>query len=401
MHELTKEEDLNEKFTTTDNSNSNFEVKIGDIVTFLSHPYISKNTDIIISGEHLMIPPLMVVIDIIISYNNEFNEHTGNPISEKGVSNCKCLWFSDKTNTFEENSFNSKQLKRIELNLDPLVFDLNKPKEVIGKTVALKTLKLELGKKKSVAIQESLVDKNLKTSIKSVLSFVSPVMQVLEFKKVESKEPTFDKRNGERKRETSLYEVKCRWYNPVANKYSEKFLPIESLIEIPRVPNEVIQYVQRLIKTKTYLKDANKLIKPESISFRSGFYKLSFFDYLLNTYNELDLPIELKLITSNFVELKEFYLLDAPSYNSSPFNPEQDIEQLLINAQAEGKKIIRIKYQNRHGKISYRTIKDFIVRNAIDTNGNKILLIDGLCLSKKEERTFKVSKIDRIWILNF
>src|SRR6218665_3967299 len=80
---------------------------IGDIVTLKSHPYVLDNSAIIISGDHLSLPPLMIVAEIAkSSYKVAEIKHA--------TYKCACMWFSPKSYRFELSEIYEDQLKLIQ-----------------------------------------------------------------------------------------------------------------------------------------------------------------------------------------------------------------------------------------------------------------------------------------------
>ena len=66
---------------------------IGDIVTLNVHPYGTESTEIIVSGDHIMLPPLMVVVEVY-----KARQSFGGKKSD--IYKYKCVWFSPKPYKF-------------------------------------------------------------------------------------------------------------------------------------------------------------------------------------------------------------------------------------------------------------------------------------------------------------
>lgn len=144
------------------------EIKLGDIVALKLHPFTATNTSIIISGDAQHISPLMVV-ETLIESKNIYDEQTGDL---KGKKQCKCIWFS--IHNFEEAWISSEHLKIIKSEEQG-----KEEKEVafeIGSFVSLKTLEIELGKRKSTLKTQGYGTKEV--SMTALLSFVPPVLQI-------------------------------------------------------------------------------------------------------------------------------------------------------------------------------------------------------------------------------
>ncbi len=193
--------------------------QIGSIVALKSHPYINTvddgdevNKKIIFSGETQLISPLMVVIETLIENKQIFDEHSGIQIAGYDENQkifafqCKCLWYSSKSNQYEESWFSSKLLKLLVANeKSKSSFEYEKMIKSFGAFVTLKTIQLESVKKRSFLNQKgNSNDENSKT-INALLTFVPPLMQVIGTAKSESKEPIFDPKTNLRKRFISRY----------------------------------------------------------------------------------------------------------------------------------------------------------------------------------------------------
>lgn len=245
-------------------------INLGDVVAPLNHPFYPAYLDTIISGEHLMIPPMMIITEILATTRGEYSELDGSKTALKDTSNCKCLWFSSKTNQFEETWISSNQLKV----LSAIVAKTDNPKSLVGKLVSLKSLRLETGKRKSNLTNEQKEGASLgKTSISSLLSFVPPIMQVVEVKEADDKEKKFDVKSGLQKRFISSHNVKCKWFNANSEKFSERYIPLEALLFIPVISNEKLDVLKKFIDAGSILKLGNSLVKPLSLSFNSGEYE--------------------------------------------------------------------------------------------------------------------------------
>ena len=121
----------------------NFPFKVGDIVALKSHPYQPILTEVLISGDPLLLSPLFTIIEIVKEKGDHFDKEKGIRIS-CGFK-CKCVWYSTKTGQFEEKWIYSTFLKHIYENDKKLI---NKPAALIGKQVSLVTYALEANKRK-------------------------------------------------------------------------------------------------------------------------------------------------------------------------------------------------------------------------------------------------------------
>ena len=371
--------------------------KLGDIVALSSHPFTSSYHDILVEGEPQLISPLMIIIEILGDVQNLYDENVGNQIQGKGgvTAQCKCMWYSSKSFQFEEAIISSKLLKKIQDNDDSVLKDkvdngkLKHSQIIIGKSVTLLTAQLELNKLKSF-------DKNEGgkkwSSISPLLSFVSPIMQIIGTAKNESKEPLFDAKTGNKKREISELLIKCKWFNPSSEKMSEKLIPIEALTIIPPVNEKEITKILSFIEKGEHIiiKSKNKetIIKPLNVRCIHGFYKLSGYDYLTNKVEEFlideGLEIPEKNIDKRCIDIVPNVKINMPH--------NEQLESTILKAKND-KNYLRIKYKDRNGNVTVRTIEGF---ETIISDGFNYLV--GKCLLRNDMRNFVISK-DRIHFL--
>ncbi len=399
---------------------------IGDIVALNSHPYTDSLTAVVITGEPQFIPPLMVVIEVLKEFKDLYDEKTSEEISKKGNAQCKCLWYSSKSHQFEEAWISSKLLKHVKyyylddslesslenssiqnkntnsLEISEENISEKNRKALYGRLVLLKTYRIEGGKKKSSISIESdpfngSKDKNI---INPLLSYVSPVMQiiqVLEAKATDKKEPEFDQKTGERKRFISKWLVKCKWYNP-NDKLSEKLLPIECLELIPIVPYELLERVQEKIKEEGFYKYKKTVILPQKLYILNGFYFFKACDFILNKITDIE-------ITSNteLMDAPSYYVFEAPVFdfeNGEALPDDYFISQYVdfVGKGISTKAYLRIKYQSRTGKISNRTLKDYVLVN-IEEGTKQVAYLRGYCMTRKAIRNFRIDRIEKMQVL--
>lgn len=375
--------------------------KLGSIVSLKSHPFNIESQDVVISGEALLIPPLMVIMEIVRETKDNYDEKTGQQLTAKGYSQCKCIWYSSKSNQFEEAWIHSRFLKEIEADI------VNIPNESIreGSIVTLKTLPLELRKRKASLIFEldNTNQEYRKVSTTALLSFVSPVMhvvQIYEVKKNEIKEPLFDIKTGIQKRILPQWNVKCKWFNSNSDKFSEAILPIEVLRVPAETSDDEIKKIHNSIRHEKYLKgEVEKQItvmKPQRIIHRCGEYFLNGFDYISNKSIETLLSN-----AASFAELDKYYTNRCPKFNFTPdarIAHDMFAEQILplVEEARERKSYLRIKYINRNEKISIRTLDNYKIQIAKDGAGADVPYLTGYCNSREEERTFKIERISMV-----
>ncbi|MDB5116690.1 MAG: hypothetical protein JWQ79_2182 [Mucilaginibacter sp.] len=377
---------------------------LGDIVALNSHPYTSNLTSIVISGEPQFVSPLMVVTEILLETANKFDEKTGDEISTKGNSQCKCVWYSSKAHQFEETWISSTLLKHIKYEPDQSKFILEESskKEIINKLVILKTSDIELGKQKSsVSIEANSINSPKdKNTINALLSFVAPVMQVIQAVEVKSieKEPVYDAKTGTKKRINTKWLVKCKWYNP-ADKLSEKLLPLECLNILPDIKKDLLEEITDKIENLGFYEVDGSLIQPKNLLYVNGYYYLKAYDYIKN--KTIDIKIELKTIFKN---ISSYYNLKVPvfEFKNGEKLPENYFNSnllLAINTGLKNTHFLRIYYTNRLNVASYRTIKNYEVVN-IEEGEENITYLKGYCMTKSDYRYFRLERIQELQILN-
>jgi len=366
------------------------EISLGDIVSLNTHPYFAELTNTIISGDQLLLPPLMLITELV--RDKDGYEAEG---SLSYNFNCKCIWFSHKTYKFEHAWIRSTELKFIKkADLSIMERGLNR-----GDQVSLATLNIELAKKKSsMHYEDNSVSAGAgSTLINSLLSFLPPVMQVIETKSHESKAPLAYKKTGEIIRHISSLDVKCSWFNPSADRISDSVLPIEALQFLAAIDETILLTIQNTINKSKYLKigtaSGDTICKPRTLTYRSGYYLLRAYDYLAN-----------KIIEFNIDPGSTFDLIVTPYKNTAPKfdiekHPEavnvKQMEVELIKAIGEANAenaYIRIKYKNRNDQLSVRSLKNYRIAEG-NEEGGKVNYLVGYCLLRREERTFKISRI--------
>ncbi len=372
--------------------------KIGDIVALTSHPFTALSQDVLIGGDPLLISPLMVIVEIIGDSQNLYDENTGLLLQEKShkTAQCKCIWYSSKSFQFEEAWLSTKLLKRIkEKNSNSVLKEKDNSDNYqniqIGAKVTLSTAKMELKKLKSSYKSEA---ENERISINPLLSFVSPIMQIIGTAKNDLKEPSYDTKTGKKKREVSDLLIKCKWFNPSSEKMSEKLLPIDALTLIPDVDEEKLNDLQAFIKNKKHIliayKGVQTILKPERIICVHGFYRLSGYDYIKNTLNTFPINKNLSLP----IEGCQPYSIKHSNFKEENTDYVTQLEEVIINA-IQNKNYLRIKYCDRHGNVTTRSVSNF--KHSRTENGN---YLEGMCMLRKAERQFHLDRIQFLEVLN-
>jgi hypothetical protein len=367
---------------------------IGDIVALKTHPYFEKGTEIILSADHLMLSPLMVICEIHKATIN----FGGTKIQ---TFKYECTWFSTKTNEFIKKDIYELDLKLIK----KCTSSLNKNLLQRGQKVAFKTMLLELGKRKSsLSFDDTSISAGSGSSvINSLLTFLPPVIQVVNYEPHKTEHNLTNKSKSEI-RKVSSYDIQVNFFNPNDDRIGKFTLPIESLELIFEVEEKVLKLLNLAIKVSRHLiitdKDGTTIIKPRSLTNRCGQYFIRGYDLLSNSIQEMVIDGN-ALIKST----KKPVLNAAPKFEISK-NPiaatPQYIEQEIINAISDAmtaNAYIRIKYKNRNDKVTYRTIINYEIISVEET-GVKINYLVGYCLLRHDNRSFRLDRIQNFEQLN-
>jgi thiol-disulfide isomerase/thioredoxin len=368
--------------------------KIGAIVALKSHPYQSSLTKIVFSGEPQLTSPLMVIVEHLDDVRDQFDEKTGNSISEKGQSQCKCIWYSTKSHQFEEAWLSSKLLKIITENLKSEITP-EIIKTTIGCQAILKTSDIELGKKKSSLSFKDNSDFG-RTTITPLLSFVSPIMQIIQYietKKSDIKEPLYDTKTGNQKRFYSEWSAKCKWYNPSSEKMVEKFIPLDALSIIKTIDETYLAELQKSIYDFTFLKSDTRLLQPKNLTYRNGIYYLRAYDFVKNKVKDYNLNT-----VEKFTIVNDYSTTKAPFFN--PLTSEILSKIDAINNAKKSNAYIRIIYKKKNGEISTRTIHNYSIEKANNLKGIMTDYLQGYCNLRKAVRVFKIKRVQQIEVLD-
>ncbi|SEN04248.1 WYL domain-containing protein [Mucilaginibacter gossypiicola] len=360
---------------------------IGDIVAIKSHPYIQQNTEIIISGDHLSLSPTMVVTEI---YKAKYSFSGKKTDSYK----YKCFWFSTKSYEFEFAEIDEADLKLIA----PCAATINIGLLKKGDKLAFKTMAIELGKKKSsLSYEDNSVSAGAgNTVINSLLSFLPPVIQLVDFEPHKTKHQLVDKKAAQI-RDVSSIDVRVTFFDPNDDKFCTTTLPLETLEIIEEIDPETIVELTATIAQSGNLQitDGKKktLKKPRNLAYRSGSYFLRGYDYLTNKVEEIELrpSAVFKVIKTPFIETAPKFDIASTPEAATPQYIEKEIIDAIDRAQAVSA-YIRIRYKNRNEQLSYRTLKNYnlvkVKEGTLD-----VTYIVGFCLLRHDTRSFRTDRI--------
>lgn len=365
---------------------------IGDVVALKSHPYFEGLTNIIIAGDHNLISPLMIVVEVLKIKNNKYKGST----SIKNIK-YRCIWFSSKSFCFNEIWLFEADLKLILRNTPNIdASTLNR-----GDRVILKTALYESGKKKSsLTLEDNITSAYGSTTINPLLSFLTPVFQVLEVKDYTSKDPLIDKKTNEVQRIPHSLEVKCSFFNSLADKLTEVTLPLEALESIEEVEVSTLQLLNKSISDSGFLAinstEKTSIVKPKNLTSRSGQYFLRAFDYVSNKVEEIKISQAVKIskIETPFrTKVPKFNIELNPDSATPSFILEEYVNAIEVASKRNG--YLRIKYKNRNEQLSIRTLKNYRVIK-VPEGATEVIYLAGFCGLRQGERTFKLDRIQNL-----
>ncbi|MBO9566961.1 MAG: WYL domain-containing protein [Niastella sp.] len=366
---------------------------IGDIVTVSAHPYFSDLTGIIIGGDALSIPPLLVIKEVFKATIQDW----GTP-DKIETYKYTCCWYSAKYGNFKDVQLAQDELKLIKRNTSTI----NKNILSRGAQVVLKSFTIELAKKKSsLSHEERSRDSGMDSKvINPLLSFVPPVMQLSEISSHSTKKNIYRAGTNEKIRDVHSWDVKCTYYDQIDNKFSQVILPLEALEVFEPVEESSLFFLQKIIDRSAYLfiKGLNEimLLKPKHLAYRGGKYYCSGFDYILNRMREVEISTKVAFeeIVSPFVKQAPSFDISRNNESASPLFIVKEIVDLIDTASEKGA-YLRIKYKNKNDEISYRTVKKYKVVKAKEEQ-RKVLYLVGFCLQKQGRRNFRIDRIQNI-----
>jgi len=237
---------------------------VGDIVVFKNHPLLY---DYEIKGDGKYVPPIMIIKEVIFenSQKKTHDEVTGKKIAEK--IKYICIHFDDNKSEFIESHLYESSLehfkmlhigriddpKRLDKYHENLVDEISRyplsPAYEYSKIIYFKTKKLELLKKRTSKTVSNIKGKSEveeKNTLQYVVSYSTPEFIITGFKKEIYNDLYFN--DGKVKRFASTNFVKIQWYNPILQKFSEQFLPIECFTDIQPFPTTRLHKKSDVVK---------------------------------------------------------------------------------------------------------------------------------------------------------
>ena len=384
-------------------------LKNGDLVSLKSHPFNIFNGTLIGAFVNNT-PPILVIAEVLksSSYDTESEEIDFDTKKAKKLPNqYLCYFYSSKTSTFEKHWFKENEIERINSDTDETnkeeikktedkVSLLNKYKDNL---IVLKSADLELGKKKTTWSRTKEEDIN---KTQAFLEFIPPVMTVLDV--VENKNFNKDRvnpKNGEIKRESCKFLLKCKWFNPIKQTFSEEIIPYK-ILQLVEFNSNKIEFIEKGINTKNVFqlieKDLNISLENSRYSFNKYIIELKevviqnhlmkiFYKNLINNKIESKIIENLEIIDSE-KEFKQFVDSEFPNYSNSEYNNPLKLEW-------QKDKFYKIDYLDKKGKFTTRIITNCKVEEFETEDDEKdVKFVIANCLLREGKiRHFRVSNI--------
>ena len=382
-------------------------LNIGDLVSLKSHPFNIFNESLI--GAFVdNTPPIMVISEVLKSnsYDTESEEVDTETNKVKKLPNqYLCYFYSSKTSSFEKHWFKQNEIKKIDSDIETNQEKVTKTEDKVSllnkykdNLVVLKSADLELSKKKTTWSRTKEEDIN---KTQAFLEFLSPVMTVIDV--VENQNFNKDRvnpKNGEIKRESCKFLLKCKWFNPIKQTFSEEIMPY-NILQLVDFDEKKLEIIRDGIARKTVFvikDDENIILEGTKHSFSNYILELKdvviqnhtikvFFKNLIN--NKLESSLIDNLIAENSgKEFKQFITSEFPNYSNSKYNNPLDLEW-------QRDKFYKIDYLDKKGKFTSRIITNCKVEEFETEDDEKdVKFVIANCLLREGKiRHFRVSNI--------
>lgn len=383
-------------------------LNIGDLVSLKSHPFNIFNESLI--GAFVdNTPPIMVISEVLKSnsYDTESEEVDTETNKVKKLPNqYLCYFYSSKTSSFEKHWFKQNEIKKIDSDIETNQEKVTKTEDKVSllnkykdNLVVLKSADLELSKKKTTWSRTKEEDIN---KTQAFLEFLSPVMTVIDV--VENQNFNKDRvnpKNGEIKRESCKFLLKCKWFNPIKQTFSEEIIPYK-ILQLVEFNSNKIEVIERGINTKNVFqlieKDLNISLENSRYSFNKYIIELKevviqnhlmkiFYKNLINNKIESKIIENLEIIDSE-KEFKQFVDSEFPNYSNSEYNNPLKLEW-------QKDKFYKIDYLDKKGKFTTRIITNCKVEEFETEDDEKdVKFVIANCLLRDGKiRHFRLSNI--------
>jgi hypothetical protein len=383
-------------------------LNIGDLVSLKSHPFNIFNESLI--GAFVdNTPPIMVISEVLKSnsYDTESEEVDTETNKVKKLPNqYLCYFYSSKTSSFEKHWFKQNEIKKIDSDIETNQEKVTKTEDKVSllnkykdNLVVLKSADLELSKKKTTWSRTKEEDIN---KTQAFLEFLPPVMTVIDV--VENQNFNKDRvnpKNGEIKRESCKFLLKCKWFNPIKQTFSEEIIPYK-ILQLVEFNSNKIEFIEKGINTKNVFqlieKDLNISLENSRYSFNKYIIELKevviqnhlmkiFYKNLINNKIESKIIENLEIIDSE-KEFKQFVDSEFPNYSNSEYNNPLKLEW-------QKDKFYKIDYLDKKGKFTTRIITNCKVEEFETEDDEKdVKFVIANCLLRDGKiRHFRLSNI--------
>lgn len=395
-------------------------IRLGNLYSLKNHPYEKEVENVKIAGYASMTPPILVISEIL-NPPKEHDIETGIPKSKqiKGIYYChknhkfESLWVnvmelklirenagSDDEDEIEIATADSEEIRTNGLGLQkyPKSISLEEiKKSFLHQQVILKSCDLELGKLKTT-FQSTENKPSEKTT--AHLDFLPPVLTVIDVKPNEEK-ITYNPKSGNLKKISSVFLLKCKWYNPLSGSFSEDFIPIEAVDIVENV--DTVDHVSRLLISKEFIKqplkenielESGKKIRytyaqPIKLIFKHYKYLVKYYDLFRSQICEVSLSKF--IVDDDSLKLQDLILHKIPEYDglTQTMSNVEDYTFIIEN-------FYRITYRDIHNTITVRIIfikkvipKTIIIADCLLRGGNE------RHFRFKEESLLKIEVLDQ------
>lgn len=317
-----------------------------------------------------------------------------------------CYFYSSKTSSFEKQWFKQNEIKKIDSDIETNQEKVTKTEDKVSllnkykdNLVVLKSADLELSKKKTTWSRTKEEDIN---KTQAFLEFLPPVMTVIDV--VENQNFNKDRvnpKNGEIKRESCKFLLKCKWFNPIKQTFSEEIIPYK-ILQLVEFNSNKIESIENGINTKNVFqlieKDLNISLENSRYSFNKYIIELKevviqnhlmkiFYKNLINNKIESKIIENLEIIDSE-KEFKQFVDSEFPNYSNSEYNNPLKLEW-------QKDKFYKIDYLDKKGKFTTRIITNCKVEEFETEDDEKdVKFVIANCLLRDGKiRHFRVSNI--------
>lgn len=380
---------------------------LGDLVTTKNHPYFENSKfDVLIKARAEFTPPILNIFEINIP--EYFSETTG-----KKAVQYHCMYYDSKLGDFETKWFKEEELKLIRSKATwieeskPLVITFHTKEEkesLINTQCILNSVDIELAKLKSNYEGSFTTDKN---RITAHLDFLPPLLEIIELPNSLS-DKNYDKKTGKKLRTNQ--QIKCKWYNPIKNTFSEKNLPIDvlQLVEFPT--NNQLKDIEETKKNNSYI-HYTKATENSTKIVIATIKNIVFNHYKYEIYGENIVSGKIEKLDSEKIFKQEIQIIPAVATESGSTSPQSNITSIFTDKEyprIEGKEykticlengeFYFITYKDNYDNYTKRIIKvinQFVLNTPQPTgDATESNIISSICyLRNKEERHFRLNGI--------